>query len=70
MLCMVCTPSSVAQFLVKNQSSKGETTSSGEQFTGEATGEPKPSNKIRNMASKLNKIKASDSKKRKSPACR
>ena len=52
----------------KNQSSKGEATSSGEQFTSEATGEPKPNNKIRDMASKLNKIKTSDSKKRKSPA--
>ena len=51
----------------ENQSSKGEATSSGEQFTGEATGEPKP-NMIRDMASKLNKIKVSDSKKWQSPA--
>ena len=51
----------------ENQSSKGEATSSSEQFTGEATGEPKPNNKIRDMASKLSKIKVSDSK-RKSPA--
>ena len=52
----------------ENQSSKAEATSSGEQFISEATGDPKPNDKIRDMASKLNNIKESDLKKMKSPA--
>ena len=49
----------------ENQSSKGEATSSGEQSTGEATGQPIP-NRIKGLASELNNIKASNSKKKQS----
>ena len=49
----------------ENQSSKGEATSSGEQSTGEATGQPRP-NRIKGLASELNNIKASNSKKKQS----